>query len=84
MMLRRFSTAATKWAVDQADTAHSIKQIGVIGAGQMGIGITFVSAVTAKVPVTVLDSSRHQLDKQLKFLGTVFSLKSLHTQSICK
>ena len=54
-------------AQDQKD--HSVRHVGVVGAGQMGIGITLVTALTAKLPVLLLDSSRSQLEKQVKFLG---------------
>eukprot|EP01137_Pigoraptor_chileana_P020625 Opistho-2@83215 len=49
----------------------SIKKIGVIGAGQMGIGIAQVAAQIAKVNVVVTDMSQQVLDKQLKFLASV-------------
>ena len=32
----------------------SIKRMGVIGAGQMGVGIALVSALKAKTPVLLL------------------------------
>jgi 3-hydroxyacyl-CoA dehydrogenase len=57
------------FAVAQSEVQHGVKHVGVIGAGQMGIGITLVTAAVAKVPVLLLDSNRNQLEKQLKFLG---------------
>ncbi|KAJ3112657.1 hypothetical protein HK100_002248 [Physocladia obscura] len=56
---RRFSAAAT--------AAHA-SSIGVVGAGQMGIGIAHVAALNAKRRVLILDSSQIQLDKGLGFL----------------
>ncbi|KAJ5734246.1 3-hydroxybutyryl-CoA dehydrogenase [Penicillium malachiteum] len=59
-MARSFSsTAATK--------AAEVKSLGVIGAGQMGLGIALVAAQKAQVPVTLVDSSQASLDKGLKF-----------------
>ena len=51
----------------QTDVAHSIGSLGVVGAGQMGIGIAYVATVHAQLPVTVLDSNRNQLERQMKF-----------------
>jgi 3-hydroxybutyryl-CoA dehydrogenase len=42
--------------------------IGVIGAGQMGVGIAHVAAL-AKHDVVLLDSSRQKTDKALEFIG---------------
>lgn len=53
--------------------AHGIRQLGVIGAGQMGTGIAFVSAVRAKVPVLLHDASPTQLSHSLSFLSTLLS-----------
>ncbi|CAG7949083.1 unnamed protein product [Penicillium salamii] len=44
-----------------------VKSLGVIGAGQMGLGIALVAAQRAQVPVTLVDSSQASLDKGLKF-----------------
>lgn len=44
-----------------------VKKLGVIGAGQMGLGIALVASRMAKVPVTVVDNSQHSLDKGLAF-----------------
>ena len=52
---------------------HGIKQLGVLGAGQMGTGIAFVSAVRAKVPVLLHDSSPTQLTRAQTFLSTLLS-----------
>ncbi|KAJ3175558.1 hypothetical protein HK101_010631 [Irineochytrium annulatum] len=45
-------------------------RIGVIGAGQMGVGIVHVAAHVARVPsVLLLDSDMRQLEKGLKLIG---------------
>lgn len=45
----------------------SISKVGIVGAGQMGIGIAFVSAL-AKKQVMILDSKTSQTDKGLVFI----------------
>lgn len=57
---RAFSTSP-------AVRAAEVKSLGVIGAGQMGLGIALVAAQKAQVPVTLVDSSQGSLDKGLKF-----------------
>ena len=47
-----------------------VSSVGVIGAGQMGTGIAFVTARTAGLPVTIVDSSDVQLEKSVNFLST--------------
>ncbi|OBT90205.1 3-hydroxybutyryl-CoA dehydrogenase [Pseudogymnoascus sp. 03VT05] len=46
--------------------AGAVKKLGVIGAGQMGLGIALVAARNAGVPVTLLDTSQASIDKGLK------------------
>ncbi|KAH0829070.1 3-hydroxyacyl-CoA dehydrogenase [Lanmaoa asiatica] len=53
--------------------AHGIRQLGILGAGQMGTGIAFVSALRAKVPVLLHDTSPTQLTHSLSFLSTLLS-----------
>ncbi|KAG8925846.1 hypothetical protein FRC01_009615 [Tulasnella sp. 417] len=48
--------------------AHGIKKLGVIGAGQMGLGIAYVAAVKAKVPVLLYDRSKDQVAKGLALM----------------
>lgn len=57
---RAFSTSP-------AVRAAEVKSLGVIGAGQMGLGIALVAVQKAQVPVTLVDSSQSSLDKGLKF-----------------
>lgn len=48
--------------------AHGIRTLGVLGSGQMGLGIALVSALRAKVPVLLHDRSADQLAKGLTFM----------------
>ncbi|KAJ1329134.1 3-hydroxybutyryl-CoA dehydrogenase [Microdochium nivale] len=57
---RLFSSSAAR-------NAAQVKSLGVIGAGQMGLGIALVAAQRAGVPVTLVDASQASLDKGLKF-----------------
>ncbi|KAG6356641.1 hypothetical protein INS49_014515 [Diaporthe citri] len=54
--LRQYSSSSTP-----------VKRLGVVGAGQMGLGIALVAAQRAQVPVTLVDTSQASLDKGLKF-----------------
>ena len=53
--------------------AHGIKLLGVLGAGQMGTGIAFVSALRAKVPVLVHDKSQEQVTKGLALMDKLLA-----------
>ena len=44
-----------------------VKKLGVIGAGQMGLGIALTASRAAGVPVTVVDNAQQSLDKGLSF-----------------
>ncbi|KAL8744402.1 MAG: hypothetical protein Q9190_003356 [Brigantiaea leucoxantha] len=44
-----------------------VKKLGVVGAGQMGLGIALVAAQKAQVPVTLVDTSQASIDKGLQF-----------------
>ncbi|KAJ6018035.1 hypothetical protein N7451_001414 [Penicillium sp. IBT 35674x] len=59
--------AARSFSSTAATSAAEVKSLGVIGAGQMGLGIALVAAQKAQVPVTLVDSSQASLDKGLKF-----------------
>ncbi|OAX85603.1 hypothetical protein ACJ72_00017 [Emergomyces africanus] len=61
MASRSFSTSPI------AQAAAEVKKLGVIGAGQMGLGIALVAAQKAGVPVTLVDNSQASLDKGMKF-----------------
>jgi len=50
--------------------AHGIRTLGVVGGGQMGLGITYVASVHAQIPrVLLYDRSSSQLDKSLKLMN---------------
>lgn len=53
--------------------AHGIHTLGVVGAGQMGLGIAFVSAVRAKVPVLLHDRSAEQVSKGLALMDKLLA-----------
>ncbi|KAH6892257.1 3-hydroxyacyl-CoA dehydrogenase [Thelonectria olida] len=59
--VRSFSSSPRQYA------AAEVKKLGVIGAGQMGLGIALVAARQAQVPVTLIDSSEKSLEKGLAF-----------------
>jgi 3-hydroxybutyryl-CoA dehydrogenase len=46
-------------------------KLGIIGAGQMGIGIAYVGALRAKIPVTILDSKAEALKRGQKFMNVL-------------
>ncbi|KAI9373958.1 3-hydroxybutyryl-CoA dehydrogenase [Aspergillus egyptiacus] len=62
-----FPTACRAFSTTPAVAAAEVKSLGVIGAGQMGLGIALVAAQKAQVPVTLVDNSQASLDKGLKF-----------------
>ncbi|KAJ5683139.1 3-hydroxybutyryl-CoA dehydrogenase [Penicillium macrosclerotiorum] len=64
---RNGPVAARKFSSTAATSAAEVKSLGVIGAGQMGLGIALVAAQKAQVPVTLVDTSQASLDKGLKF-----------------
>ncbi|KAG2175228.1 hypothetical protein INT44_007716 [Umbelopsis vinacea] len=47
---------------------HGIKRVGVIGSGQMGLGIAMVAANVARLPVVIMDVNKEQIDKGIKFM----------------
>ncbi|GAB1209543.1 3-hydroxyacyl-CoA dehydrogenase [Aspergillus pseudonomiae] len=61
------SIASRAFSSSSAAYAAEVKSLGVIGAGQMGLGIALVAAQKAQVPVTLVDTSQASLDKGLKF-----------------
>jgi len=60
---RLFSTSTAR-----SVSEHGIKTCGVIGAGQMGLGIAYVAAMTAKVNVLIMDRDETALQKGLMFM----------------
>ncbi|CAK5281708.1 unnamed protein product [Mycena citricolor] len=53
--------------------AHGIRSLGVLGAGQMGLGIAFVAALRGKVPVLVHDRSPEQVTKGLALMDKLLA-----------
>ncbi|KAJ3214601.1 hypothetical protein HDU67_001466 [Dinochytrium kinnereticum] len=50
-------------------SVSAVKTVGVVGAGQMGVGIAHVAAHIAKTPnVLLLDSDQRQLEKSVKLI----------------
>ena len=47
--------------------SHGFKHVAVVGCGQMGLGIAYVTAVHAKVKVSVYDPNEKALSKSLGF-----------------
>ncbi|KAF2834915.1 hypothetical protein M501DRAFT_999700 [Patellaria atrata CBS 101060] len=60
-----------------------VKKLGVIGAGQMGLGIALVAAQKAQIPVKLIDTSQASLDKGLKFADKLLE-KDVGKQRISK
>ncbi|KAJ7658527.1 3-hydroxyacyl-CoA dehydrogenase [Mycena rosella] len=52
---------------------HGIRTLGVLGAGQMGLGIAFVSALRANVPVLLHDRSAEQVTKGLALMDKLLA-----------
>jgi len=53
--------------------AHGVKTLGIIGSGQMGLGIAYVSALRAKVPTLLTDKSQTQLKSGLSFFNKLLA-----------
>ena len=71
-IVRQTQRLMSQFAVRPEDKAHSIKSVGVVGAGQMGIGIAYVAAVNAGLSVKILDSNKEQVEKQMRFIDSLF------------
>jgi len=62
------SLANRRFIATDAQRLKDIKTIGVIGAGQMGVGISYVAATSGR-NVVLLDSNEMQIKKGLEFVG---------------
>ncbi|KAI9729703.1 MAG: hypothetical protein M1834_006654 [Cirrosporium novae-zelandiae] len=69
--LRRAYILIPSRQLSSSPTCDSVQKLGVIGAGQMGLGIALVAAQKAGVPVTLVDSSQASIDKSLKFADKI-------------
>ncbi|PWN49119.1 putative 3-hydroxybutyryl-CoA dehydrogenase [Violaceomyces palustris] len=55
-----------------SSVAHGVKTLGVVGAGQMGLGIAYVAALRAQIPSVLLcDANKTQLDKGVAFFESL-------------
>lgn len=52
-----------KGALDQ------IKRVGVVGSGQMGLGIAYVAANVSRLPVVLMDVSPEQTERGIQFMS---------------
>ncbi|KAH9833513.1 3-hydroxyacyl-CoA dehydrogenase, partial [Rhodofomes roseus] len=53
--------------------AHGVRRLGVLGAGQMGLGITYVAALHARVPVLLYDRSTSQIQNGLNLMDKLLA-----------
>lgn len=53
--------------------AHGIQRVGIVGAGQMGLGIAYICATRAKTQVHLCDSSTAQLTKGVSFFDSLLA-----------
>ncbi|KAG0260580.1 hypothetical protein BG011_001798 [Mortierella polycephala] len=74
-LARAATSRASHWSVKSFSSSsasmHGVKRVGVLGAGQMGLGIALVTANVSKLPVLLLDTNQGQLDKGLKFMDAL-------------
>ncbi|KZT61159.1 hypothetical protein CALCODRAFT_528582 [Calocera cornea HHB12733] len=54
-------------------TGIAIRAVGVIGAGQMGMGIALTTAAKAALPVKIFDNSAIQIDRGLKLVDSLLA-----------
>ncbi|BEJ14613.1 hypothetical protein CspHIS471_0403800 [Cutaneotrichosporon sp. HIS471] len=53
--------------------SHQVSRAAVIGAGQMGLGIAYVTALFAKIPVGLHDPSSNGLKRAMENLDKIFA-----------
>jgi hypothetical protein len=70
-LLRRLprALAPSRQLTSRLTSRATISTIGVIGAGQMGIGIAQVAIQVARKRVLLLDSSQAQIERGSKFIS---------------
>ncbi|KAK8246972.1 3-hydroxyacyl-CoA dehydrogenase [Phyllosticta capitalensis] len=78
-----FASVRTFSSTPAAGAAAEVKKLGVIGAGQMGLGIALVAAQKAQIPVKLVDTSQASIDKGLKFADKLLE-KDVTKQRISK
>ncbi|RKF63836.1 3-hydroxybutyryl-CoA dehydrogenase [Erysiphe neolycopersici] len=79
--LSRDATIRRYFSFKSAHLATAVKRLGVIGVGQMGLGIGLVVAQKAKIPVILVDTSQISIDKGLKFADKLL-IKDVSKQRI--
>ncbi|EAA29536.1 hypothetical protein GE21DRAFT_8006 [Neurospora crassa] len=72
-LVQKLPMGARAFSSTCARNAAEVKRLGVVGAGQMGLGIALVAATKARVPVTLVDASETSLDKGLAFADKLLS-----------
>ncbi|KAF3934633.1 Lambda-crystallin [Dactylellina cionopaga] len=66
---RSFSTSSLRLSA----AVEGVDSIGVIGAGQMGLGIALVAARHTSLPVTLIDASQASLDNSTAFMAKLLA-----------
>ncbi|TGZ85175.1 hypothetical protein EX30DRAFT_17988 [Ascodesmis nigricans] len=56
-----------------SEPTKDVKTIGVVGAGQMGLGIALVAARAAQLPVKLVDSSEASISRAMGFMDKLLS-----------
>ncbi|KAI8993327.1 3-hydroxyacyl-CoA dehydrogenase [Pilobolus umbonatus] len=64
--LRRFKHQSRH--ISSATGLGNINRVAVIGSGQMGLGIAYVTANVTRLPVVLMDVSKEQTEKGMKFM----------------
>ncbi|EMF11464.1 3HCDH_N-domain-containing protein [Sphaerulina musiva SO2202] len=77
------TSAALSTGTGSSTEAATVNRLGVVGAGQMGLGIALVAARAAQVPVTLVDTSQASLDKGLAFADKLLA-KDVSKQKISR
>jgi UDP-N-acetyl-D-mannosaminuronate dehydrogenase len=72
--------SSSRFLTTDAQRLKDIKTIGVIGAGQMGVGIAYVAAASGR-QVLLLDSNETQVKKGMEFIGS--SIQETNIVEIC-
>ncbi|MCJ1472776.1 hypothetical protein MMC13_001425 [Lambiella insularis] len=82
-LLRAQSMGRRGFSTTPVVAAAEIKRLGVVGAGQMGLGIALVAAQRAQIPVRIIDNSQASIDKGLQFANKLLE-KDVSKQRISK
>ncbi|CAJ0892961.1 5826_t:CDS:2 [Entrophospora sp. SA101] len=68
--VKTVSTTTSSFSTISTNNNNNVinHKVGVIGAGQMGLGIAFVIANVSRLPVKIMDSNPNQIEKALRFI----------------